>query len=86
MSYDGKFMMDVYFQYDNGTPIREKFHFGQLPIMLMASNCDIQLFLWSFYEFGENILFFYVFIFFMEHARCPKLYPKLGTGCLCGII
>lgn len=34
-------MMDVCFQYDGQLVIREKFHFGQLPIMLMASNCDI---------------------------------------------
>lgn len=38
ISYDGKFMVDVSFQYGDGAPVREKFHFGQLPIMLKVTN------------------------------------------------
>lgn len=39
MSYTGKFMADVCFQYGEGPVIREKFNFGQFPIMLMVGGC-----------------------------------------------
>lgn len=40
MSYVGNFMTDVCFQYDgNGPIIRERFNFGQFPIMLMVGGC-----------------------------------------------
>ncbi|KAI8546005.1 hypothetical protein RHMOL_Rhmol07G0082000 [Rhododendron molle] len=43
MSYVGNFMTDVCFQYDsNGPIIREKFNFGQFPIMLMSKRCHLR--------------------------------------------
>ncbi|KAL8145296.1 DNA-directed RNA polymerase I subunit 2 [Apium graveolens] len=41
-SYDGRLMMEVCFQYDDGMVIREKIHFGQLPIMLMSNKCTLR--------------------------------------------
>ena len=37
ISYSGKFMADVCFQYGDGVVIREKFYLGQFPIMLKVS-------------------------------------------------
>lgn len=34
LSYTGKFLVDICFQYGDGAVIREKFNFGQFPIML----------------------------------------------------
>ncbi|XP_058226020.1 DNA-directed RNA polymerase I subunit 2 [Rhododendron vialii] len=43
MSYVGNFITDVCFQYDsNGPIIREKFNFGQFPIMLMSKRCHLR--------------------------------------------
>lgn len=42
MSYTGKFMADVCFQYGEGPVIREKFNFGQFPIMLMSKRCHLR--------------------------------------------
>ncbi|KAG5539242.1 hypothetical protein RHGRI_019713 [Rhododendron griersonianum] len=43
MSYVGNFMTDVCFQYDgNGPIIRERFNFGQFPIMLMSKRCHLR--------------------------------------------
>ncbi|XP_024031416.1 DNA-directed RNA polymerase I subunit 2 [Morus notabilis] len=41
ISYTGKFMADGCFQYDNGAVIREKFNFGQFPIMLKSKLCNL---------------------------------------------
>ncbi|GFZ02444.1 nuclear RNA polymerase A2 [Actinidia rufa] len=37
-TYAGRFMADVCFQYGGGAVIREKFNFGQFPIMLKVSG------------------------------------------------
>lgn len=37
LSYTGKFLVDICFQYGDGAVIREKFNFGQFPIMLKVS-------------------------------------------------
>ncbi|XP_019055826.1 PREDICTED: DNA-directed RNA polymerase I subunit 2 [Nelumbo nucifera] len=42
ISYSGKFMVDVCFQYNNGVVVREKFGFGQLPIMLKSKVCHLR--------------------------------------------
>ncbi|KAL0700208.1 hypothetical protein Bca4012_056330 [Brassica carinata] len=51
ISYTGAFMADVCFSYDNGlgvhgaglgAAVREKFEFGELPIMLMSNRCHLQ--------------------------------------------
>ncbi|XP_009102799.2 DNA-directed RNA polymerase I subunit 2 [Brassica rapa] len=48
ISYTGALMADVCFQYDNGlgsglgAVVREKFEFGELPIMLMSNRCHLQ--------------------------------------------
>ncbi|KAL5564528.1 hypothetical protein UlMin_027692, partial [Ulmus minor] len=42
ISYTGKFMADVCFQYDDGAVIREKFNFGQFPIMLKSKLCHLR--------------------------------------------
>ncbi|PON83619.1 DNA-directed RNA polymerase, subunit [Trema orientale] len=43
ISYTGKFMADVYFEYDSGSAaIRESFNFGQLPIMLKSKLCHLR--------------------------------------------
>ncbi|CAN4080495.1 unnamed protein product [Withania somnifera] len=39
LSYAGKFLVDICFQYDDGAVIREKFNFGQFPIMLKSKLC-----------------------------------------------
>lgn len=38
LSYSGKFFLDICFQYGDGVVIREKFNFGQFPIMLKVSS------------------------------------------------
>ncbi|KAJ7982372.1 DNA-directed RNA polymerase subunit beta [Quillaja saponaria] len=42
ISYTGKFVADVCFQYDDGVIIREKFNFGQFPIMLQSKLCHLR--------------------------------------------
>lgn len=42
LSYSGKFMLDVCFQYGDGAVIREKFNFGQFPIMLKSKRCHLR--------------------------------------------
>ncbi|XP_028963223.2 DNA-directed RNA polymerase I subunit 2 [Malus domestica] len=43
LSYTGKFMAEVCFKYnDSGAVIREKFNFGQLPIMLQSKLCHLR--------------------------------------------
>lgn len=46
LTYAGKFLVDIYFQYADGAPIREKFNFGQFPIMLkvIVSNFSSKLY------------------------------------------
>lgn len=39
ISYSGKFMADVCFQYNDGAIIREKYNFGQFPVMLKVGAC-----------------------------------------------
>ncbi|KAI3416630.1 uncharacterized protein J3R85_015253 [Psidium guajava] len=41
ISYSGKFVVDLCFLYDDGAPIREKFNFGHLPIMLKSKSCHL---------------------------------------------
>lgn len=42
ITYSGKFLADVCFQYGNGAVIREKFNFGQFPIMLKSNLCHLR--------------------------------------------
>ncbi|CAL1402187.1 unnamed protein product [Linum trigynum] len=42
ISYTGKLIADVCFQYDKKAVIRESFNFGQLPIMLKSSLCYLR--------------------------------------------
>ncbi|KAJ0045240.1 hypothetical protein Pint_06132 [Pistacia integerrima] len=42
ISYTGKLMADVEFQYDDAAVIREKFNFGQFPIMLKSKRCHLR--------------------------------------------
>lgn len=42
ISYTGTFMMDICFQYGDGAVIREKFNFGQFPIMLKSKLCYLR--------------------------------------------
>ncbi|XP_022862473.1 DNA-directed RNA polymerase I subunit 2 [Olea europaea var. sylvestris] len=42
LTYAGKFLVDIYFQYADGAPIREKFNFGQFPIMLKSKLCHLK--------------------------------------------
>uniref|UniRef100_A0A5B7BLJ7 DNA-directed RNA polymerase subunit beta n=1 Tax=Davidia involucrata TaxID=16924 RepID=A0A5B7BLJ7_DAVIN len=42
ISYAGKFLVDVCFQYGDGAVIREKFNFGQFPIMLKSKLCHLR--------------------------------------------
>ncbi|KDO43734.1 hypothetical protein CISIN_1g0011791mg, partial [Citrus sinensis] len=44
ISYTGKLMADVEFQYlDAGSPVvRERFNFGQFPVMLKTRRCHLQ--------------------------------------------
>lgn len=42
LSYAGKFLVDICFQYDDGAVIREKFNFGQFPIMLKSKLCHLR--------------------------------------------
>ncbi|KAK9284078.1 hypothetical protein L1049_012338 [Liquidambar formosana] len=43
ISYTGKFLAEVCFQYDNSAAvIRQKFNFGQFPIMLMSKLCNLR--------------------------------------------
>lgn len=52
ISYTGTFMADVCFKYNDGVVVRDKFDFGQFPIMLMVGD----LFLWfCYYTFFESI-------------------------------
>ncbi|KAL2535772.1 Cytochrome [Forsythia ovata] len=36
LTYAGKFLVDIYFQYADGAPIREKFNFGHFPVSLKS--------------------------------------------------
>lgn len=42
VSYTGKFEADVCFQYDGRPVIREKYNFGQFPIMLKSKLCYLR--------------------------------------------
>ncbi|XP_022951240.1 DNA-directed RNA polymerase I subunit 2 isoform X1 [Cucurbita moschata] len=42
ISYTGKLMADVCFQYDEKAVIREKFNFGQFPVMLKSKLCHLR--------------------------------------------
>ncbi|KAL1300661.1 DNA-directed RNA polymerase I subunit 2 isoform X2 [Arachis ipaensis] len=43
ISYTGKFMLDVCFQYnDNPSVVRERVSFGELPIMLQSKKCKLK--------------------------------------------
>lgn len=42
LSYSGKFMMDMYFQYDDGVSVREGYNFGQFPVMLKSNLCNLK--------------------------------------------
>ncbi|KAL1817703.1 hypothetical protein ACET3Z_020277 [Daucus carota] len=43
ISYDGKLMMEVCFQYDDSAAVlKETFNFGQLPIMLKSNKCSLR--------------------------------------------
>ncbi|XP_031127210.1 DNA-directed RNA polymerase I subunit 2 [Ipomoea triloba] len=42
LSYTGKFMVDICLQYDDGAVVREKFNFGQFPIMLKSKLCQLR--------------------------------------------
>ncbi|PIN12704.1 DNA-directed RNA polymerase [Handroanthus impetiginosus] len=42
LSYSGKFMVDIKFQYDDGVIVREKMNFGQFPIMLKSKLCHLR--------------------------------------------
>ncbi|XP_057976334.1 DNA-directed RNA polymerase I subunit 2 isoform X2 [Malania oleifera] len=42
ISYTGKFLVDVCFQYDGGVIIREKLFFGQFPVMLKSKLCHLR--------------------------------------------
>ncbi|KAH0784383.1 hypothetical protein KY290_003981, partial [Solanum tuberosum] len=42
LSYTGKFLVDICFQYGDGAVIREKFNFGQFPIMLKSKLCHLR--------------------------------------------
>lgn len=42
ISYSGKFMADVCFQYNDGAIIREKYNFGQFPVMLKSKICHLR--------------------------------------------
>lgn len=42
ISYTGTFLADVCFQYNEGPVIRERFDFGQFPVMLMSKLCNLR--------------------------------------------
>ncbi|GKV39647.1 hypothetical protein SLEP1_g47390 [Rubroshorea leprosula] len=42
ISYTGTFLMNVFFQWDGGASVREKFNFGQFPIMLKSKRCYLR--------------------------------------------
>jgi DNA-directed RNA polymerase I subunit RPA2 len=42
ISYTGTFMADVCFKYNDGVVVRDKFDFGQFPIMLMSKLCSLK--------------------------------------------
>jgi DNA-directed RNA polymerase I subunit RPA2 len=42
ISYSGKFLVEICFQWDGGVVIREKFNFGQFPIMLKSKHCNLR--------------------------------------------
>ncbi|OMO51312.1 hypothetical protein CCACVL1_29865 [Corchorus capsularis] len=42
ISYTGSFYITVCFQYDGGVVIREKFNFGEFPIMLRSKRCYLR--------------------------------------------
>lgn len=42
ISYSGKLLADVCFQYGNGVVIREKFNLGQFPMMLKSKLCHLR--------------------------------------------
>lgn len=53
ISYTGKFLVDVCFKYGDGpggAVIREKFNFGQLPVMLKVSNVSSLIFILFWYK------------------------------------
>ncbi|KAF9594003.1 hypothetical protein IFM89_026715 [Coptis chinensis] len=41
-SYSGKFIVEVCFSYNGRVPLKEKFKFGQLPIMLKSKLCHLR--------------------------------------------
>ncbi|KAI3444963.1 hypothetical protein Pfo_001628 [Paulownia fortunei] len=42
LTYAGKFMVDIKFQYDDGVIVREKINLGQFPIMLKSKLCHLK--------------------------------------------
>ncbi|XP_010520079.1 PREDICTED: DNA-directed RNA polymerase I subunit 2 [Tarenaya hassleriana] len=42
ISYTGTFLADVCFQYNDGVVVRERYDFGQFPIMLMSKLCNLR--------------------------------------------
>ncbi|EFH69848.1 hypothetical protein ARALYDRAFT_313639 [Arabidopsis lyrata subsp. lyrata] len=42
ISYTGTFMADVCFKYNDGVVVRDRFDFGQFPIMLMSKLCSLR--------------------------------------------
>ncbi|KAL0397530.1 UNVERIFIED_CONTAM: DNA-directed RNA polymerase I subunit [Sesamum calycinum] len=42
LTYAGRFMVDVKFQYDDGVSVREKINFGQFPVMLKSKLCHLR--------------------------------------------
>ncbi|KAK9741909.1 hypothetical protein RND81_03G137100 [Saponaria officinalis] len=42
ITYSGRFMADVCFQYNDGAVIRDSFYFGQFPVMLMSKICNLR--------------------------------------------
>ncbi|KAL0379916.1 UNVERIFIED_CONTAM: DNA-directed RNA polymerase I subunit [Sesamum angustifolium] len=43
LTYAGRFMVDVKFQYDDGVSVREKINFGQFPVMLKSKLCHLRV-------------------------------------------
>lgn len=42
LSYTGKFLVEISFQWDDGAVIKQKFNFGQFPIMLKSKHCHLR--------------------------------------------
>ncbi|KZV18468.1 hypothetical protein F511_18036 [Dorcoceras hygrometricum] len=42
LTYAGRFMVELYFQYDDGASVREGYNFGQFPIMLKSNLCHLK--------------------------------------------